>query len=88
MIGHLENLLPEAQRVKRQHSLLKSLLFHTIKQRHNAIPERHQDMFKWVFKRDTHQFCEWLELESGFFWVKGKAGSGKSTLMKYLAAHI
>ncbi|KAM5386272.1 hypothetical protein ACJA88_002422 [Fusarium oxysporum] len=87
MIGHLENLLPEAQRVKRQHSLLKSLLFHTIKQRHNAIPERHQDTFKWVFERDTHQFCEWLESESGFFWVKGKAGSGKSTLMKYLAAH-
>ncbi|KAK2472565.1 hypothetical protein H9L39_16445 [Fusarium oxysporum f. sp. albedinis] len=87
MIGRLENLLTEAQRVKRQHSLLKSLLFHTIKQRHNAIPERHQDTFKWVFERDTYQFCEWLESESGFFWVKGKAGSGKSTLIKYLAAH-
>lgn len=29
-------------------------------------------------------FVEWLQTPGGVFWIQGKAGSGKSTLMKYL----
>lgn len=29
-------------------------------------------------------FVEWLQAPGGIFWIQGKAGSGKSTLMKYL----
>jgi len=32
-------------------------------------------------------FIEWLESGRGIFWVTGKAGSGKSTLMKFLGRH-
>lgn len=28
--------------------------------------------------------AEWLESGSGVYWISGKAGSGKSTLMKHL----
>ncbi|CAG2007343.1 unnamed protein product [Fusarium graminearum] len=70
VISHLDNLVVEAQRVKKHHNFLKSLRFREIKQRH----------------RQTG-FREWLEDGSGFFWVKGKAGSGKSTLMKFIATH-
>jgi putative ribosome biogenesis GTPase RsgA len=30
------------------------------------------------------KFADWLENDGGIYWIAGKAGSGKSTLMKYL----
>jgi hypothetical protein len=30
---------------------------------------------------------EWLEEGSGIYWINGKAGSGKTTLMKYIVEH-
>ena len=32
-------------------------------------------------------FEHWLRYENGLYWISGKAGSGKSTLMKYLTKH-
>ncbi|KAK4697415.1 hypothetical protein P7C71_g658, partial [Lecanoromycetidae sp. Uapishka_2] len=32
-------------------------------------------------------FKEWLQVQDGIFWIAGKAGSGKSTLMKFLKDH-
>ena len=32
-------------------------------------------------------FVDWLKQEDGLYWVSGKPGSGKSTLMKFLSAH-
>jgi ABC-type lipoprotein export system ATPase subunit len=29
----------------------------------------------------------WLSSHDSLFWITGKPGSGKSTLMKFLAAH-
>lgn len=34
-----------------------------------------------------NSFIDWLTRRSGIFWICGKAGSGKSTLMKYLSGH-
>ncbi|OTA93618.1 hypothetical protein M434DRAFT_63356, partial [Hypoxylon sp. CO27-5] len=34
-----------------------------------------------------NHFLNWLRKSSGVFWVSGKPGSGKSTLMKFLASH-
>lgn len=31
--------------------------------------------------------AQWLESGSGVYWVCGKAGSGKSTLMKHIFFH-
>jgi hypothetical protein len=41
----------------------------------------HEHTFEWIY--ETH-FAEWLRRDSGVFWISGKAGSGKSTLMKFL----
>ncbi|KAI1737998.1 hypothetical protein F4680DRAFT_467757 [Xylaria scruposa] len=35
--------------------------------------------------RNRDAICTWLKSGSGIFYISGKAGSGKSTLMKYLA---
>ncbi|KAF2815302.1 uncharacterized protein BDZ99DRAFT_356608, partial [Mytilinidion resinicola] len=50
--------------------------------------------FRWMIdlpkdpERDSdHRFPEWLKGGDGIFWVSGKPGSGKSTLMKFLADH-
>lgn len=34
-----------------------------------------------------HRFFNWLKTGDGIFWVSDKAGSDKSTLMKFLADH-
>lgn len=34
-----------------------------------------------------NDFVAWLEEGDGLYWIAGKAGSGKSTLMKYIASH-
>ncbi|KAM0796206.1 hypothetical protein BDR22DRAFT_893539 [Usnea florida] len=39
-------------------------------------PEKETKPLPW-------NFVEWLRHDNGIFWVNGKAGSGKSTLMKY-----
>ncbi|KAF4977805.1 hypothetical protein FZEAL_5712 [Fusarium zealandicum] len=61
--------------------------------RHAKIPEAHQATLAWSLK-DTnadHQtsgsLYRWLRSDEGLFWVSGKPGSGKSTLMKFVADH-
>ncbi|KAK4446070.1 hypothetical protein QBC34DRAFT_153266 [Podospora aff. communis PSN243] len=34
-----------------------------------------------------HGLVDWLETGNGIFWISGKPGSGKSTLMKFIASH-
>lgn len=79
--------------MKQHQNLLGSLCFDSISTRVQTIPPAHQNTFSWIFKGETpdgsHQirFVEWLRTENGHFWIQGKAGSGKSTLMKFLACH-
>jgi hypothetical protein len=48
------------------------------KKRTSRIPSEKDD-------RNKSAFAQWLELRNGIFWVSGKPGSGKSTLMKFVA---
>lgn len=50
--------------------------------RMSQIDDPFQDTFQWVF--DIAEFSRWLQAGSGLFWIHGKPGSGKSTLMKYI----
>lgn len=38
-------------------------------------------------RRSREKFLSWLASRSGIFHIHGKLGSGKSTLMKFLASH-
>ncbi|KAJ4003601.1 hypothetical protein NW766_012050 [Fusarium irregulare] len=66
---------------------LNSLRFREIKRRHSAIQDHHKATFSWVLTENKVGLRSWLANGHGVFWVKGKAGSGKSTLMKFVAAH-
>lgn len=73
-----------------QRTLIESLGFAEMTDRHHRIVEAHEKTFQWLFLPDNanqHKwtdFSEWLEGDSTLYWVTGKAGSGKSTLMKYI----
>ena len=79
---------------------LESPKFPEINSRHEQITLTHKKTFEWIFdgledlngnqSRKWTNFVGWLKsretLES-LYWIQGKAGSGKSTLMSYLVHH-
>jgi hypothetical protein len=64
------------------HSLacLKSLAFLEMQYRQDEVQEAHTDTCGWILIHDAYQ--SWIDDQYGLLWVKGKPGSGKSTLMK------
>jgi len=67
--------------------LLKSLKCENMNLRLNEIQERHNETFEWIFSEDPEapytSLPHWLEADQGIYWISGKAGSGKSTFMKF-----
>jgi hypothetical protein len=47
-----------------------------------SIDNPFEDTFNWIF--DLEAFSQWLQVGTGLFWIHGKPGSGKSTLMKLI----
>ena len=75
------------------HNLLMTLDFATRTGREANIEEAYGRTFEWIFSETNlsgaspHRlsFMEWLKMGDGVFWISGKAGSGKSTLMRYIS---
>ncbi|KAI9764415.1 MAG: hypothetical protein M1840_008438 [Geoglossum simile] len=68
--------------------ILQSLRFSSIDSRHESISKEHSHTFLWIFDQTSSiKFVEWLKEEDGVYWVSGKPGSGKSTLIKFVAEH-
>ena len=58
--------------------------------RRRQLAEQSTAYLEWVWQKPSEgdsDFAEWLCNDSPIFWITGKPGSGKSTLMKYLAGH-
>ena len=60
-----------------------------MKSREQSISPAHKSTFEWALQpqpdgSDLGDLSAWLRSKSGIYWVRGKAGSGKSTLMKFL----
>jgi hypothetical protein len=73
-------------------AVMESLFFPDIHSRQETIKEAHRNTFQWIFETNSQQtqswsnFAEWLQNGQGIYWISGKAGSGKSTLMNYVFA--
>ncbi|KAF2672448.1 hypothetical protein BT63DRAFT_370026 [Microthyrium microscopicum] len=78
---------------------LESLAFTTMNDREDEIQEAHTATFDWIFNSNEtadagdhilpqvkNNFNDWLlgKNESNVFWINGKPGSGKSTLVRYI----
>jgi len=76
-----------------QSALLERLQYPERLDREARIPEAFNRTFDWIFsdreacetaERPWSSFRHWLESGDSVYWITGKPGSGKSTLMKML----
>ena len=72
------------QRLRLVKVILRSLHFQEMTARHQRIAEAHQRTYEWAYDSSHADLVDWLVRGNGVFWINGKAGSGKSTLMKFL----
>lgn len=72
-----------------QKRILDSLWFRRLDHRRNSVSEAHPGTFGWALNPpaddvEWDDLSEWLQSGSGIYWIHGKPGSGKTTLMKHL----
>jgi hypothetical protein len=70
--------------------IMLRLKFQEMPDRHERIAHAYQKTYDWIFKsrEDVAQpwanFATWLKSDSNVYWITGKPGAGKSTLMKFI----
>lgn len=76
-----------------ENSIFCSLAFASLADRSESVEIAYHQTFEWIFKdlnvfmKSRSNFTEWLRRGDGIYWISGKAGSGKSTLMRYICEH-
>lgn len=73
----------------REQEVLRSLSYEHYLDRYQSIAPAHKRTFSWVFNpantsSEGKRLAQWLRQGQGVFWITGKPGSGKSTMMKFL----
>jgi hypothetical protein len=84
-----------AFRYSTEQRILDFLHFDGMEDGYASIRPAHHETFSWIFQssalvgksRPAPEFVEWMVSEDHLYWISGKAGSGKSTLMKYIYNH-
>ncbi|XXG97497.1 Coproporphyrinogen-III oxidase [Hypoxylon texense] len=71
-----------------EQTIIGQLRFDSIYDRYTTLRRAHDRTLTWLLdvngQRSPAAFSDWCKSESDTFWVTGKPGSGKSTLMKFL----
>jgi hypothetical protein len=71
-------------------ALKERLYYQKLNDRFDDIDKAHQSTFDWALQDSNGSesrwpnLFNWLRADQGIYWISGKAGSGKSTLMKFL----
>ncbi|KAK4220966.1 hypothetical protein QBC38DRAFT_550337 [Podospora fimiseda] len=78
---------PSDEILKRRQCLLNYLEFPQIDVRKANITIAHTKTCRWILNHE--KFLDWLNhgkqsQNHGFLWIRGKAGAGKSTMMKFV----
>ncbi|KAI0449550.1 hypothetical protein F5B21DRAFT_493864 [Xylaria acuta] len=81
----------ETARKEAEKSILKSLWYPSMHSRQETISETYADTFQWVFEdpkttgKSWDSFVDFLKGNTSTYWITGKPGCGKSTLMKFIS---
>jgi hypothetical protein len=83
----------QAKAYKVERAIIRGLTFKVMADRQAEIKRAHSETCEWIFspsakRPSADHFAEWLKDGDGIFWVGGKPGSGKSTLMKYIYNNV
>ncbi|KAJ5395326.1 uncharacterized protein N7487_009629 [Penicillium crustosum] len=83
-----------------QDFLMEAIKFSSMMDREESVTVAHSKTFDWIFSsneptalqgwRPKSSLSGWLqngEQQEGIYWISGKAGSGKSTLMRFIMHH-
>lgn len=82
-----------------QEFILDSLAYKSMRDREEEVADAHSQTFEWIFASvgapstaETgfgNRFTAWLATDGAgpIYWISGKPGSGKSTLMRFLFEH-
>ncbi|OTA93958.1 hypothetical protein M434DRAFT_395188 [Hypoxylon sp. CO27-5] len=65
-------------------SIIDSLYVPESDRRIREVEEKFGHTFDWIYDRPEPGFDRWLRSPNPLFWINGKPGSGKSTLMKFI----
>jgi hypothetical protein len=83
--SNLDLLQEERRTCEIQTKVLESLYFEEIDNRWETISEAASRTNAWLFDRTVTTFVDWLEDESGFYWitglVRGETCSGSKVLI-------
>ena len=83
--------ITDARAFELHNELLDALQYDGMENRAGAVAEAHESTFQWIFDDEVEQerpwanLRGWLESDHQLYWITGKAGSGKSTLMKFIS---
>lgn len=85
--------IPDSRRSALEKKFISKLRYDGMHDRGLWVTEAHQETFRWIFETDGQErpwtnFCEWLASDQTIYWITGKAGSGKSTLMKFISEPV
>jgi hypothetical protein len=95
--SNFQTLADERHVSDARQKILDSLYFSQMRDRQNQIHQAHEETFQWVLQPMPQEnqrwddFMQWLgaiEEKRNVYWIYGKPGSGKSTLMRFLDEKI
>ncbi|KAI1643999.1 uncharacterized protein F4817DRAFT_231917 [Daldinia loculata] len=84
IVQRMMNLEAAPVRGPSYEAILNSLYVPEGDRRVEEIDDKFEDTFDWIYDQPDSGFGEWLQSDTGLFWINGKPGSGKSTLMKFI----
>ncbi|CAN9225518.1 unnamed protein product [Alternaria alternata] len=80
-----------------EQKILSRLRFVRLEDRYRLISPAYRNTLAWLFGdtglqgqhqvNDSSTFVQWLNSDNDLYWISGRPGSGKSTLMKFLCHH-
>ncbi|KAI4134909.1 MAG: hypothetical protein LQ341_005947, partial [Variospora aurantia] len=77
--------------IDQRYRILDALRFRGIDARYATVTTAHSRTCKWLLQRPEYR--DWLEVNNfsghhGLLWIKGKPGSGKSTILKFAVQSV